>query len=432
MNSSPRIAITGVGAVCGSGLEVESIWSAIQAGRSAVTAIRNWNASDWPIGIAAEVCGVSNQTLVEDRKLHKSISRTDLFGLYAAGVAIRQSGVIEFRKRLSATVAAGFNDRCGVFVGSGGGAYQGHYEFFPLMTAAGGDLGRFGRELCDTVSPMWLLKHLPNNVLCHVGIRHGFKGTNACITNHCVGGAMAVGEAAHAIRHAEADRAIAIGHDAPIEPETVLHFQRLGLLAHDTVRPFDQSRSGTVLGEGAAAVLLETEADARERGAVVLGEFLGSGCVTEGTGVLDVRSDGEGLSRAIELALADAGMSPASVGMIVAHGNGTRASDASEAIAIRRVFGDDLPPITAFKWSFGHLISGSGVIDLLLALTCLRQRIVPGIPTLRRLDPSLAPLPVSVTPQQPRGDKALVLCRGFGGMNVALLVRAASSSPAGE
>jgi 3-oxoacyl-[acyl-carrier-protein] synthase I len=424
MSTSPRIVITGAGAVCGSGLDVAAIWAAIVDGRSAVAPIRQWDTTQWPANLAAEVNGVDNRTLVEDRKLHKTISRTDLFGLYAAGAAIRQSGLVEFRGQLDATAVAEFNDRCGVFAGSGGGNYQSHYAFLPLMTTAGGDLRRFGAELCATVNPMWLLKHLPNNVLCHVGIRHGFKGTNACITNHCAGGAMAVAEAACALRAAEADRAIAIGHDTPIEPETILHFHGLGLLAHDAVRSFDQHRSGTVLGEGAGAVLLELEEHARARGATIVGEFLGSGCVTEGTGVVDVRPDGSGLSRAIELALADAGVAASSVGMIVAHGNGTRASDASEAIALRRVFGDNLPPITAFKWSVGHLIAASGVVDLLLALTCLQRQVVPGIPTLRKLDPALAPLPVAATAQKPRGDSALVLCRGFGGMNVALLVRA--------
>ena len=129
----------------------------------------------------------------------------------------------------------------------------------------------------------------------------------------------------------EADRAVAAGHDAPIEPETMLHYHRLGLLAEDGLRPFDRERSGTVFGEGAAAVVLETAAAAEARQATVLGEFLGAGCVTEGTGILDVRPDGDGVKRAIELALADAGVTREQVSLIVAHGNGTRASDASEA-----------------------------------------------------------------------------------------------------
>ena len=117
--------------------------------------------------------------------------------------------------------------------------------------------------------------------------------------------------------------------------------------------------------------------------------------------------------------------------MIVAHGNGTRASDASEARAIRRVFGEAPPPVTGFKWVYGHLIAASGVIDLALALTALRQQIVPGIPTLNSLDPDLSPFPVSSAPQKPRSDIALVLCRGFAGMNVALVVRASTTMAGG-
>ena len=165
-------------------------------------------------------------------------------------------------------------------------------------------------------------------------------------------------------------------------------------------------------------------AEAQARRAAILGEFLGSGCATEATGILDVRSDGDGLSRAIDLALTDAGVSPGAVGIIVAHGNGTRASDASEARAVRRVFGEAPPPVTGFKWAYGHLIAASGVIDLALALTALRQQIVPGILTLNTLDPNLSPFPISSAPQKPRSDIALVLCRGFAGMNVALVVRA--------
>src|SRR5437667_9000827 len=107
--------------------------------------------------------------------------------------------------------------------------------------------------------------------------------------------------------------------------------------------------------------------------------------------------------------------------MIVAHGNGTRASDASEAVALRDVFGADPPPVTAFTWAFGHTIAASGVLDLVLARIALRQNRVPGIATLNSIDPGVAPLPASSTAQQPRSDIGHVLCRGFGGMNVALL-----------
>ncbi|MEO8426116.1 MAG: beta-ketoacyl synthase N-terminal-like domain-containing protein [Verrucomicrobiota bacterium] len=431
MKSSARIVITGVGAVCGAGLTVETIWNLVQSGKSAVAPITHWDAARWPVRHAAEVKGVSDTTLVGERKFHKFLSRTDLFGLYAADIAIQESCLIAHRAKMDPASATFFNDRSGVFVGSGGGTYQNSYDFFPALTVSGGDLQIFGREIESCVNPMWLLTRLPNNVLCYIGIRYGLKGTNACITNQCVGGVLAVAEAAAAIRWGEADRAVVAGHDVPIEPETLFHYHELGLMAHDTLRPFDQCRGGTIFGEGAASIVLEKEVDARARQAHVRGEFLGSGCTTEATGLVAVRPDGDGLSRAIELALADADIAPGRVGLVVAHGNGTRMSDASEAMAIRRVFGDNPPPVTAFKWAFGHSIAASGILDLVLALATLEHGVVPGIGTLECLDPELAPLPVSRSPQSPRSDIALVLSRGFGGMNVALLVQAATGKIAG-
>jgi 3-oxoacyl-[acyl-carrier-protein] synthase-1 len=424
MKSRPRIFITGSGAVCGAGLTMDSIWNTIQSGRSSVAPITQWDPAHWPIRHAAEVAGVSESALVADRKLHKYLSRTDLFGLYASERALLDSGLPGHRERMDSMAATRFNERTGIFVGSGGGAYRNGYDYFPLLSACGRDLHAFGRELQSHVSPMWLLTRLPNNVLCYIGIRHGFKGTNACVTNQCVGGALAVTEAAAAVRSGEADRAVATGHDAPIEPETISYYHHLDLLAADSLRPFDQRRSGTIFGEGAASVVLEKESDARSRQAPVRGEFLGSGCTTEATGLVGVRPDGDGVRRAIELALADAELSPERVGLIVAHGNGTRASDASEALAIRRVFGENPPPVTGFKWAVGHTIAASGILDLVLTLRALEKRIVPGIGTLECLDTELAPFPVSRTAQEPKSDIALVLCRGFGGMNVALVVRA--------
>jgi len=427
MNTSPRIAITGSGAVCGAGMTVEKIWAAVLGGQSAVTPITQWDAERWPVKVAAGVNGVKNQELVEDRKLHKSISRTDLLGIYAGGEAIKSSGIPAHRETLAAAAVPLFNDRSGLVVGSGGGTYKSNYEYFPLMTEAGGDMRKFGAELGATVNPMWLLKNLPNNVLCHVGIRHMFKGTNACITNQCAGGVLAVAEAAESLRADEADRIAAVGHDTPIEPETVFGYHKLGLLSTDVLRPFDRARSGTIFGEGAAAVMLEKFDDAKARDAVMLGEFLGHGCVTEATGVVDLRPDGDGPARAIALALADAKITAADVGMIVAHGNGTPASDASEAKGILRAFGSNPPAVTGFKWCVGHLLAGSGILDLVLALEALRQGIVPGIATLEAIDTEFSTLPVSREPQKPRSDIALVLCRGFGGMNVALIVRSAKT-----
>ncbi len=418
--------VTGLGVICAAGKDPEEVWEAARAGRSAIAPIRQWNSSSWASRMAGEIPDLNPRALVEDRKLHKLIRRTDLLGLYAASKAIDCAGLLAHRDALGPAHVDQFNERTGVYVGSGAAAYQDQYEFFPLLTAAAGDLGVFGRELTSTVNPMWLLRVLPNNVLCHIGIRYGFKGPNACVTNHSVSGALAVAEAAAALRVGEADRAVTVAHDSPVEPETILYYHALGLLAGDTIRPFDSGRSGSLLGEGAAALVLETESTARSRGAKLLGELLGSGCVAEAEGLLPIRPDGDGLARAIALALDEAGLDPSDVGVIVAHGNGTLASDASEAAAIRRIFGVALPPVTAFKWAFGNLLAASGIIDAVLALTSLRYGEVPGIATLRKLDPACADLPVLTAAQAPRSDVALVLSRGFAGTNAALLFRASA------
>ena len=423
--AAPKIVITGSGAVCAAGMDPAAILAAVLEGRSAIGPVRQWDTTGWPMHEAGEVVDLNPRALVEDRKLHKLIRRTDLFGLHAAGRAIEASGILAHRETQGAGAAAICSDRTGVYVGSGGGNYQNQYDYLPLLTEAKGDLQAFGRQLVDTVNPMWLLRTLPNNVLGHIGIRHGLKGPNACITNHSVGGTLAVIEAFEALRHGEADRAVAVGHDTPIEPQMMLYYDGVGLLASEALRPFDARHDGSVFGEGAGALMLETEASASARNASVIGEVLGGGVACEAEGLLTIRDDGDGVVRAIRQALDDARLRPEDVGMIVAHGNGTPQSDASEAAALRQVFGAAMSPVTAFKWAFGHLIAAAGILDAVLALAALKQRVVPGIATLETVARECAGLPLSAAPQAPRSDVALVICRGFASTNAALLVRAA-------
>jgi 3-oxoacyl-[acyl-carrier-protein] synthase-1 len=420
-----RVVITGTGAVCGAGRTPHDMLAAIVAGRSAIAPIRGWDTSGWPVTHAAEIADFNARALVDDRKLHKFIRRTDLLGIYAGDRAVEAAGYAPYRDSLPAADAAQFSDRTGIYVGSGGGAFENQYDYFPLMAEAKGDLHAFGANLADMVNPMWLLRTLPNNVLCHVGIRNRLKGANGCITNHSVGGTLAVIEAAEALRNGEADRVLAVGHDTPIELQNVLYYHQCGLLARDALRPFDAHRTGSVFGEGAGALALETQTSADARHAPVLGEVLGGGYTSEASGLLAIRDDGDGVARAIEAALADAGIAAADVGMIVAHGNGTAQSDASEAAALRRVFGAKCPPVTAFKWALGHLIAAAGIVETAIALEALRAGAVPGIATLEAPDAACEGLPLSRSAQPPRSNVALVLCRGFAGTDAALLVRAA-------
>ena len=423
----PRVLVTGVGGVSGAGRDPASMLDAIVAGRSAIRPIGSWDTTGWPVAQAAEIPDFNARALVDDRKLHKLIRRTDLVGIYAGDRAAEAAGYAVHRESLSPDESREFADRTGIYVGSGAGAFENQYDYFPLMSEAHGDLRTFGRDLADTVNPMWLLRTLPNNVLCHVGIRNRLKGVNACITNHSVGGMLAVIEATEALRNDEADRALAIGHDTPIEPQNVLFYHGCGLLAADGLRPFDAARSGSLFGEGAGALALETEAAARARHAPVVGEILGGGSAGDALGLLAIRDDGDGVVRAIEAALADAGVDATGVGMIVAHGNGTTLSDASEAAALQRVFGARCPPVTAFKWALGHLIAAAGIVETTIALAALHRRIVPGIATLQTPSPECAHVPVSRTAQTPGSDVALVLCRGFAGTDAARVVRATNA-----
>jgi 3-oxoacyl-[acyl-carrier-protein] synthase-1 len=427
MSSQHNIAITGLSAICASGNNPDEIFDALLRGEVAISEIEAWDSEPWPCR-AGGVIGLTPRQLIDDRKLLKLIKKTDMIGIYAAEQALQSAGISGYRSTLNDTAAESFAERFGVYAGTSGGHYETQYDFLPLVEEANQDLQLFGEKLSESVNPMWLLRNLPNNVLCHVGIRNNLKGANACITNHSTSGSLAIIEAFEGLRIGDADRAVAVGHEAPVEPQTVLYYLKAGLLTETTLSPFDAHRSGSLVGEGGAALVLETEQAATERSAPIHGTILGKGCSSEAQGLLPVRADGDGIARAIQLALEQAGLETGQIGMIVCHGNGTKTSDHSEGMAIRTVFGASCPPITGFKWAFGHLLSASGSIDTVLALTALQRGIVPGIASLKAVDPALQDLPIATTAMQPVADTALILSRGFGGQNTALIVRGNSAA----
>ncbi len=427
MATPARIVITGRGALCAAGLDADAILDSILEGRSSISAINAWESSSWPCRTAGMITA-RTRDLLNDRKLLKLIKASDVYGIYAAEQALESANINAFRSFLPAEQAETFADQFAIFVGTSGPGYNTQYDFFDLIEELQGEMNHFGEKLGESVNPMWLLRNLPNNVLCHVGIRNNLKGANGCITDHSTSGSLALIEAYEALRIGDAERAVAIGHEAPVEPQTVLYYRSLGLLAPEQLLPFDRQRQGSILGDGAAALVLETEQAAAERRVPILGEILGKGISCEATGLLPIRPDGDGVVRAIRLALHQANLEPGQIGMVVCHGNGTPASDHSEGLALRTVFGTDCPPITSFKWAFGHLIAASGSIDTVLALTALERGIVPGIASLKTVDPALQDLPIATAAMQPVADTALILSRGFGGQNTALIIKGNSAS----
>jgi 3-oxoacyl-[acyl-carrier-protein] synthase I len=421
---SEQIVITGTGAICALGMSLAEIVRAISGGRSALAPVAGWR-GDAPDALrAAPLDNLDPRLLVEDRKLHKRVRRTDLLGLYAADRAIADARILESRAALDAREVEDFNDRTAVYSASGGGNYQTQYDFFPLISDARGELRHFGQELSSQVDPMWLLRELPNNVVCHVGIRHGFKGPNCCFVNHSSGGACAISQALDALSDGEADRAIVVAHDTPVEPQTLTYFDALGLMTKSQPRPFDFRHDGIALGDGGAAMVLETRASAERRGARILGTILGVGFASEAAGLLAIRPDGEGPARAVERAFAAAGLAADDIGAVIAHGNGGPNSDDSEAAAFVRIFGSGQPPITSFKWAYGHLLAAAGMIDAVLAVECLRDNELPGIATFERPADASAKLRLSRAAQPLGKSTALTLSRGFGSFNSAVILGA--------
>lgn len=414
-----RVVVTGFGCLTASGKSAGSTWEAVCAGSSGIEPMAE-PASTWPHPLAAEIKDYSPRKLVADRKLLKAIGKQDVLGLNAVAQALEHSGLLEHRGSLADP--ATFNDRSGVFVGSPGSKYQQHYDYLAPLAEVGEELRRFGEAAMEQVHPMWLLRTLPNNVLAYTGILYDLKGPNHNFTDHGVSGTQAIAEACLYMREGLIDRAVVAAYDCGAEPEAVVYYAAAGLLSPGGLRPFDAGRDGTVLGEGAGALVLETLEAATERGATIYGEILGSAIVSEARGILPIREDGEGLARAIRLALARAGKEPGDLGMVTAHGNGTRNSDATEAMALRGVLDGAPVPVTGFKWSLGHTLTASGAIESILTLLALREGRVPGMPTLKEPGHECEGLELAAAEREPRSSLGLLLTRGFAGLNSCLLL----------
>jgi 3-oxoacyl-[acyl-carrier-protein] synthase-1 len=417
-----RVVVTGYGCLTSVGHNFTDTWAAITQGQSGISRITQWDVTGWEHPLGAEIKNYDPKTLIADRKLLKLLSRHDVIGLNAVAQALAHSQLLPYRESLAD--ATFFNDRSGVFVGSPGSYFRQQYDFHPLLNYAQGDMQRFAAGLFEQVHPMWLLRILPNNVLAYTGIQYQFKGANENVANHAVSSMQAIAEACHALKQGTIDRAIAVGYESAVEPQGQIYYGSLGALSSTGLQSFDQERSGTVLAEGAGALVLETLSAAKERGAVIYGEILAAATTNEAMGVFPVREDADGLIRALNNVLIKAKLQPDAIGMLTAHGNGTYNSDTTEAIAINTVFSPNSIPTTGFKWSLGHTLTAAGVLETILTLQCLRQQQLPGIASLKTLARDCAGLRVSNNPQAVRSPIGVVVSRGFASVNCCLVIRA--------
>jgi 3-oxoacyl-[acyl-carrier-protein] synthase II len=283
------------------------------------------------------------------------------------------------------------------------------------------------------VEPLTVLRAMNNAAAAWIGIEHGLRGPNLTYSTACSSSAVAIGEAARRITHGEVRVMIAGGTEAPLTFGTLKAWEALKTLAQEDVanpaascKPFARDRTGLVLGEGAAILVLEDAEHARRRGARVHAEVAGYGLATD-TGHL-TRPSVEGQAKAMALALAAAGLAPPEVGYINAHGTGTQANDAVETAAIKEVFGAAARacPISSTKSMHGHLLGAAGALEFIIAILALQRRIVPPTAHLRVRDPD-CDLDYVAEGARPIDGSTAVMSNSFafGGTNAVLIARRA-------
>lgn len=414
-----KVFISGLGAKTALAGDVDQTWQGILEGQTGISAINQWDMADFPFNKGAEVKNYKARELVKDRKLLKLISRLDVLGLAAADEAIERSGLSHAQQQ--STDEATFNERTGVYVGSPGNKFFQQYDFMPLLSQSKQDMTVFADKLFETVHPMWLLKILPNNVLAYTGIQHGFKGANQNVTNHVVGGIQALIEAFYAIKQGIVDRVVVTSYDVGFEPQAQRYYGQLGILSNEQLRPFDANHNGTILGEGAAAVVLESERSLNDRGGVALAEMLAGQTTGDAQGIFSVDDNAQGIMALLQCLSERSQVELAALSMLTAHGNGNIKSDITESLAYHELVKD--VPIASYKWALGHTLCASGLMDVVMTCKSLESKLIAGHANFEQLSPQCAEINISSQTRDLAGEHAFVINRGFGGLNAGVALK---------
>jgi 3-oxoacyl-[acyl-carrier-protein] synthase II len=411
----PRVAVTGIGMKTPAGTDVATVWETVCAGRAMAGPISRWDASALPVQIAGEVRDFDATPYFGPKEVRRQ-DRVTQFGLAAAVDALADAGDLGADPSRCAVIAA---------TGVGGLESMEINESIFLERGAG------------RVSPFFVTMMMPNATAGAISIHFGWTGPNLCIATACAAGSHAIGEGVRLIRDGSADAVVAGGSEAGITPLTVSAFARMGALStrnddpEHASRPFDADRDGFVMAEGGAFVILESLERAVGRGADVYGEIAGYGRNGDAYHITAPSPGGAGAAICMQLALEDAGLDPSAIGHVNAHGTSTPLNDASEAEAIRKVFGDHPPPVTSTKGVTGHMIGAAGAAEAAIALLSMRKGLVPPTANLERIGDDIELDIVGGAPRAIPRAHALSNSFGFGGHN-ATLILAPASIPAAE
>lgn len=425
-----RVVVTGMGWVTPLGHDIEQVWQKLLAGQSGMAATTNFDAATFPTNFSAEVKDFElARFLGPQYEHHKDASRQAGFALAAATMAWVQAG-LDKSDRLDSS-------RVGVYMGSG----EGPLDFDPFVAAAAGgwdrqantlDARRWAEIAHRRLSPTREFEQDPNMAAGHVAVLFRAEGPGFNSLTACAASTQAIGEASMIIRRGDAAVMISGGCHSMIHPFGVTGFNRLTALStrnddcQGASRPFDRTRDGFVIGEGAGVVMLEELDHALGRGARILGEVTGYGSTADAFRITDIHEQGRGAIAAMRQALADAGVGPEQIDYISAHGTATQENDKIETLAIRTVFGDVAPkvPVSSVKSMLGHLIAAAGAVELITCLLAIRDQVVPPTINYQHPDPQCD---LDYVPNQARRrtvEVAMSNSFGFGGQNDALIVRA--------
>jgi len=427
--SQRRVAITGLGLVTPVGNDVASTWSALLAGRSGAARIASFDASGFPVRIAAEVKGLADaavlQALGGDRKLLKFANRSHRFALVAAAQAFADAGI-----RPTAATAT----RWGCVVGTGmmGVTYD---ELAQVQqdAAAEGELqpSRLLDAQGSAADPMVFCRSNSGAGAALLTRVFGIQGYSSSVHTACASGGQAVGTALKLIRRGEADCVLAGGFDSMINPVGLAGFCLLNAVSPDNdtperaSRPFDATRNGFVLGEGAGFLVLEEWHAARRRGAHIYAELAGDGNSLSSYRITDSHPSGDGPIQAMRQAMANAGATRADVNYLNAHGTSTPMNDRSECAAVKAVWGDarNQVAVSSTKSVTGHLIAAAGAVEAAVCALAIHHGTLPVNANLRELDPDCDVDLVRDAPRPRRIHVALSNSLGFGGSNSCLAFR---------
>lgn len=425
--SARRVVISGMGTVNPLGHDVQTTWDAMLRGQSGISRNELFDASTFSTTFAAQVKGYDMAAHVPDAQRHAHAGRHCRFALGAAVQAWKQSRLGHLPHDKS---------RLGVYLGSGEGSIDNDAATSLMIDAWGDgkvDTKKWAQLAFSRHQLYREIEQESNMVVAHLAAEFGATGLAINILTACASSTQALGEAAIRIMDGEADVIISGGAHSMIRPFSVSGFILLTALssrnediAHAS-RPFDATRDGFVIGEGATIMVLEEYEHAKARNAPMLAEVVGYGASADAFRITDQDPDGAGAAAAMKAALDSAGLSPAEVDYISAHGTGTRQNDLVETRAVKAVFGDHARrvPMSSVKSMVGHLIAAAGATELMTCILAIRDQVLPPTTNLLNPDPNCD---LDYVPNQARKECVDVCMSnnfGFGGQNNSIIIRRA-------